>query len=162
MGAAAGALLLNETVSAENTPGTQVADKTSSIRVTALRTFWVASIVYIKLETNHGISGWGEIKGVDPRVAQPLVKSLFELLEGENPTRIEYLWQKIFRAERYARGGAFMVHTLAAIDMAEVLGQSGMERGRDQTPATRVAKSARNSSEISCCRKRASSGETGV
>lgn len=118
MGAAAGALLLNEAVSAENTPGTQVADKTSSIRVTALRTFWVASIVYIKLETNHEISGWGEIKAVDPRVALPLVQSLFELLDGENPTRIEYLWQKIFRAQRNARGGAFMVHTLAAIDMA--------------------------------------------
>jgi len=57
-------------------------------------------------------------KGVDPRVSKPLVESLFQLLDNENPTRIEYLWQKIFRAHRNMRGGALMIHTLAAIDMA--------------------------------------------
>jgi L-alanine-DL-glutamate epimerase-like enolase superfamily enzyme len=45
--------------------------------------------VYVKIETNHGISGWGDLKGVDPRPAQVLAQSLFELLDGENPTRIE-------------------------------------------------------------------------
>src|SRR5262249_23515094 len=43
---------------------------------------------------------------------------LFELLDGENPTRIEHLWQKLFRAHRDMRGGAIMVHTIAAIDIA--------------------------------------------
>ena len=71
-----------------------------------------------KIETNHGITGWGEIKGVDPRVSKPLAESLFELLDGENPTRIEHLWQKLYRAHRDMRGGPFMVHTLAGIDMA--------------------------------------------
>ena len=79
---------------------------------------WVGPVVYVKIETNHGIIGWGEIKGVDPRVAKPLAESLFELLDGENPTRIEHLWQKIYRAHRDIRGGPFMVHTLAGIDMA--------------------------------------------
>ena len=49
---------------------------------------------------------------------KPLAESLFELLDGENPTRIEHLWQKIYRAHRDIRGGPFMVHTLAGIDMA--------------------------------------------
>ena len=47
-----------------------------------------------------------------------LVQSLFELIEGENPTRIEHLWQKLYRAHRDMRGGALMVHTIAAIDIA--------------------------------------------
>jgi len=47
-----------------------------------------------------------------------LARSLFELLNGENPTRIEFLWQKIYRSHRDMRGGPFMTHTLAGIDMA--------------------------------------------
>jgi galactonate dehydratase len=83
-----------------------------------MKTYWVGPVVYVKIETNHGVSGWGDLKGVDPRPAQVLVRSLYELLEGENPTRIEYLWQKLFRAHRDMRGGAIMVHTIAAIDIA--------------------------------------------
>lgn len=115
---AAGIALVNNSVAQEKTPGTQVADRTSTIRITALKTFWVGPVVYVKIETNHGITGWGDLKGVDPRVSKPLAESLFELLDGENPTRVEHLWQKIFRAHRNIRGGAFLVHTLAAIDMA--------------------------------------------
>lgn len=118
VGAAAGIAFVNHAVADEKTPGTQVADRTSTIRITALKTYWVGPVVYVKIETNHGITGWGDLKGVDPRVSKPLAESLFELLDGENPTRVEYLWQKLFRAHRNMRGGALMVHTLAAIDMA--------------------------------------------
>ena len=116
--AVAGMSLVNAAVGEDKTPGAQVADSGSSIRITGLKTYWVGPVVYVKIETNHGISGWGDLKGVDPRPAQVLVESLFELLDGENPTRVEHLWQKLFRAHRNIRGGAFMVHTLAAIDMA--------------------------------------------
>ena len=116
--AVAGIAFVNHAVADEKTPGTQVGDRTSTIRITALKTYWVGPIVYVKIETNHGITGWGDLKGVDPRVSKPLAESLFELLDGENPTRVEHLWQKLFRAHRNMRGGALMVHTLAAIDMA--------------------------------------------
>jgi galactonate dehydratase len=116
--AAAGLAFVNDAVATESNPATQVADRSSSIRITALRTYWVGPVVYVKIETNHGVSGWGDLKGVDPRPAKVLVESLFELLDGENPTRIEHLWQKLFRAHRNMRGGSLMVHTIAAIDMA--------------------------------------------
>lgn len=116
--AAAGMAMVNHAVADENVPGNQVADRASSIRITALKTYWVGPIVYIKIETNHGISGWGDLKGVDPRPAKVLAEAMFELLDGENPTRIEYLWQKLYRAHRDMRGGPFMVHTIAAIDIA--------------------------------------------
>src|SRR5215213_2504471 len=99
-------------------PAAAVADRSSSIRITRLSAFWVNPCVFVKVETNHGVTGWGDVKAVDPRVSKPLAEALFELLDGENPTRIEHLWQKIFRAHRDIRGGAFLVHTLAAIDMA--------------------------------------------
>jgi galactonate dehydratase len=115
---AAGSALLAEAVGQEKNPATQVADKTSTLKITALRTYWVNPVVFVKIETNHGATGWGEIKGIDPRVAKVLAESLFSLIEGENPTRIEYLWQKVYRAHRDIRGGPFMVHTLAGIDIA--------------------------------------------
>jgi galactonate dehydratase len=115
--AAAAWALLQDAAGAEN-PAANVADKSSTIRLTSLRTYWVGPIVFLRLETNHGVVGWGEVKGVDPRVSRPLAESLFELLKGENPTRIEHLWQKVYRAHRDIRGGAFLVHTLAGFDMA--------------------------------------------
>src|SRR5262245_8806937 len=108
--AAAGAAFLNQAVGDDQNPAANVADRSSSIRITAMKLYWVGPVVYVKIETNHGISGWGDLKGVDPRVAKPLAESLFELLKDENPTRIEHLWQKLFRAHRDIRGGAFMVH----------------------------------------------------
>jgi len=114
----AGQALLSEAVADERNAATQVEDRTSTIRITGLRATWVNPCVFVRIETNHGVVGWGDIKGVDPRVSKPLVESLFELLDGENPTRIEYLWQKVFRANRNMRGGPLMIHTLAGIDMA--------------------------------------------
>ncbi len=115
---AAGAAVLSEAVGADRNPADQVADRTSSLRITGLKTFWVGPNVFVRLETNHGVVGWGDVKAVDPRVAKVLAEVLFELIDGENPTRIEHLWQKVYRAHRDIRGGPFMVHTLAGIDMA--------------------------------------------
>src|SRR5262245_13500778 len=94
--AAAGAAFLAEAVADAQNPAAQVADKASAIRITGLRTFWVGPAVTVRIETNQGVVGYGEIKGIDPRIGQPLAHVLFELLDGENPTRIEHLWQKVY------------------------------------------------------------------
>ena len=119
MGAfAAGTAILADAVAQENNPAANVADRTSSIKITALKASRVGTKAYVRIDTNHGITGWGEITGLDPLVACTLAYSLFELLDGENPTRIEHVWQKLYRAHRNLRGGSFMVHTISAIDMA--------------------------------------------
>jgi len=101
-----------------NSPAAQVVDRAASIRITGLRATLVSPVIYLRIETNQGVVGWGEIKGVHVRPAKPLAEAMFELLQGENPTRIEYLWQKMYRAHRNMRGGALMVHTIAGFDMA--------------------------------------------
>lgn len=113
----AGLALLNDAVGADN-PAANVTDRTSTIKISALKPFRVGTKGYIKIETNHGIFGWGEVTGLDPKVASVLAHSIFELLNGENPTRIEHLWQKVYRAHRNIRGGSFLTHVLSAIDMA--------------------------------------------
>jgi galactonate dehydratase len=115
---AAGVLLLNEVVAAADNPAANVADRTTNIRITSLRGIPTGTKCYVKVETNFGVTGWGEITGLDPKVAAALAESVLELLKDENPTRIEHLWQKVFRSHRDMRGGPFMTHTLSAIDMA--------------------------------------------
>ncbi len=115
--AAAGMLLLNEVSGADN-PAANVGDRASSIRITGFKTYPVGSKTLLKIETNQQVFGWGEISQLPPTVVGPLMQSMFELLDGENPTRIEHLWQKLYRAHRDFRGGAFMLHTIAGIDMA--------------------------------------------
>jgi galactonate dehydratase len=102
----------------EKNPAAQVEDRATAIRISALRAMQAGRKAYVKIETNQKVTGWGEITGLDPKVACALADSLFQLLDGENPTRIEHLWQKLYRAHRDMRGGPFMVHTISAIDMA--------------------------------------------
>ena len=73
---------------------------------------------YVKIETNMGVTGWGEINNMETTVTCALARSLSEMIIGENPTRIEHHWQRLFRAHRNIRGGGLMVHTISAIDMA--------------------------------------------
>ena len=105
-------------VSGREAKGAEVEDRGTNIKISALRGFRVGTKAYIKIETNREITGWGEVTGLDPVVAVALAKSLFELLDGENPTRVEYLWQKLYRSHRDMRGGPFMTHVISAIDMA--------------------------------------------
>jgi galactonate dehydratase len=118
IGAAAAVGLLAGSAAGADAPGNAVADKTSSIKCKALRGTVVGPKAYIKIETNHDITGWGEVTGSEPKVSVVLAESLFELLDGENPTRVEHLWQKLFRSHRDIRGGPIMVHVISAIDMA--------------------------------------------
>jgi galactonate dehydratase len=116
--AASGFALVQDALGAQHNPAVQVADRTTSLKITGMKSFWVNPNVFVRIETNHGVVGWGDIKGVDPRVSKPLAESLYELLDGENPTRIEHIWQKLYRSHRDIRGGPFMVHTIAGIDQA--------------------------------------------
>jgi galactonate dehydratase len=115
---AAGALLLQEGISRAENPADNVGDRLTSLKISGLKATRVGTKAYIKIETNQGLTGWGEVTGLDPTVACALAQSLFELLKDQNPTRIEHLWQRMYRSHRDQRGGAYMVHTISAIDMA--------------------------------------------
>jgi galactonate dehydratase len=115
--AAAGVLLSGAEGQAAN-PGANVEDRASAIRITGLRATPVGPKAFFKIETNHQVTGWGEVTGSEPKVACVLAESLFELLQGENPTRVEHLWQKLYRSHRDMRGGPLLTHVISGIDMA--------------------------------------------
>src|SRR5262245_9458138 len=101
--AAAGLVLAGGAATAAEGPGKDVEDRTTTLKIKSARGIPTGPKCYVKIETNHGITGWGEITGLEPNVAAALVASLFELLDGENPTRVEHLWQKVFRSHRDMR-----------------------------------------------------------
>jgi len=100
------------------TPSKEIEDRGSNVKITSLRAINVGVKGYVKIETNMDVVGWGEINNMDTKVACALAESLSEILIGENPTRIEHLWQRMFRSHRNIRGGGLMVHTISGIDMA--------------------------------------------
>ncbi len=115
--------MLTGLIAKADNPGVAVEDRATGIRITAARATPIGTPqgtkTVLKIETNQpGIVGWGEISQLPPTVVVPLVELFFELLDGENPTRVDHLWQKMYRAHRDFRGGAFMVHTISGIDMA--------------------------------------------
>ncbi len=89
---------------------------------------------FLKIETDKNITGWGEVTGCEPNVAAALAHSMFELLDGENPTRIEHLWQKYSARTATCGGGPFMVHTHLR-HRHGLVGHRGQALGRSRLPA---------------------------
>ncbi len=84
--AAAGGLALAGTVSAADPPA--VEDRGANIKIKSLRGIACGPKTFIKIETDKNVVGWGEVTGCEPKAAAVLAESLFELLDGENPTRV--------------------------------------------------------------------------
>lgn len=80
----------------------------------AIRRNWV----FVKILTDEGIYGWGE--GTLERQENAVKESVFHLAHmvvDEDPTRIQYLWQKMYR-HGFWRGGVVIGSALSAIDQA--------------------------------------------
>jgi len=83
----------------------------------------------LKIETDEGVVGWGEpvIEG-RARTVETAVQEMEPYLIGQDPARINDLWQTMYRAGFY-RGGAILMSAIAGIDQAlwdikgKVLGQ---------------------------------------
>ncbi|AVR94643.1 galactonate dehydratase [Pseudoduganella armeniaca] len=74
--------------------------------------------MFLKIETDEGITGWGEpvIEG-RARTVEAAVQELSEYLVGQDPLRINDLWQVMYRGGFY-RGGAILMSAIAGIDQA--------------------------------------------
>lgn len=84
--------------------------------------------IFVKLITDEpGLFGWGEATlewhtgGV-----VGAIEDLSQLLIGEDPTRIEYLWQMMYRQHFWHGNGIIRSTAIAGIDIAlwDILGKS--------------------------------------
>ena len=74
--------------------------------------------LFLKVETDEGVTGWGEpvIEGRASTV-EAAVHELADYLVGQDPARINDLWQVLYRGGFY-RGGAILMSAIAGIDQA--------------------------------------------
>lgn len=97
------------------------------MKITDVRTFLVPPRwLFCRIGTDEGIVGWGEpvVEGRAETV-RAAVDELTDLLLGQDPRRIEDLWQRMTKAAFY-RGGPVLSSAVAGIDQAlwDILGRS--------------------------------------
>jgi galactonate dehydratase len=89
------------------------------MKITKLTTYRVPPRwMLLKIETDEGIVGWGEpvIEG-RARTVETAVQEFAPYLIGQDPARINDLWQVMYRGSFY-RGGAILMSAVAGIDQA--------------------------------------------
>ena len=93
--------------------------------------YW-GEFLFVEVTTDEGISGWGEITTttrIANRALCSILSRLGDQLAGEDPSKIERLWHKVFRSFTYMGSRGAGVECVSAIDIAlwdirgKVLGQ---------------------------------------
>lgn len=97
----------------------------SKVRVTGLKVFGVSvtptsdrPYVFVKIETNAGIVGWGEatLEG-KAGAAMACVNDLKDFVIGSDPMQVEHIWQSMY-VHAFYRGGPVMGSAISGIDHA--------------------------------------------
>jgi len=88
------------------------------IRVSQIETFVLkSSWVFVKISTDAGIVGWGEMLKDDARACAAGALEVAPYLVGQDPRRVTHHWQAIHRGAFY-RGGPIKTAILSGIDQA--------------------------------------------
>jgi galactonate dehydratase len=89
-----------------------------NIKVTKIESFVLKnSWVFVKISTDAGIVGWGEMLKDDAKACAAGALEVANYLVGKDPTRVAYHWQAIHRGAFY-RGGPIKTAILSGIDQA--------------------------------------------
>ena len=89
-----------------------------NIKVTKIETFVLRnSWVFVKISTDAGITGWGEMLKDDAKACAAGALEVGNYLIGKDPLRVAHHWQAIHRGSFY-RGGPIKTAILSGIDQA--------------------------------------------
>ncbi len=108
------------TLGAFNTVRTSAAaiGPNDKIKVTKVETFVLRnSWVFVKLSTDAGITGWGEMLKDDAKACAAGALEVADYLVGKDPRRVTHHWQAIHRGAFY-RGGPIKTAISSGIDQA--------------------------------------------
>jgi galactonate dehydratase len=120
---AAAAVRLGAQSTAQPTPALPQAP--GRIKVTGMKAIGVTweqnsdrPYVFVKIETDQGIVGWGEatLEGKAGAVIQT-VDDLKTFVIGADPMRVEHIWQDMY-IHAFYRGGPILVSAMSGIDQA--------------------------------------------
>jgi len=88
------------------------------MKITQIRCFCVEPRwLFVKLETDEGLYGWGECLGDKAYVIAEAVRSFEHALIGEDPRKIVHHWQSMYRGA-FWRGGSTLCAAISGLEMA--------------------------------------------
>lgn len=90
-----------------------------ALKITRLETYHVRPRwLLLKLHTDAGLFGWGEplLEG-RAHTVETAVREIGRTLVGEDPMRIEHIWQRYYRGDFY-RGGPILTSALSGVEQA--------------------------------------------
>ena len=74
--------------------------------------------LFVKIETDEGLHGWGEASlELKEKTVEQAIHQYADWIIGQDPTRIEHLWQILYR-HSFWRGGVVLNTALSGIDQA--------------------------------------------
>ncbi len=73
--------------------------------------------IYVKIETDEGLVGWGEAT-IGPLTIAHMVEEFGQLLIGKDPGRIEDHWQNLYHHFQNMRGGPVQMPAISGIEVA--------------------------------------------
>lgn len=79
-------------------------------------------LVFVQVDTDEGITGWGEVTTypgpVANRAVASMIREVSDFVAGENANEFERLWQKIFRSFTYVGTRGAVTAVISGIDIA--------------------------------------------
>lgn len=91
----------------------------SDVRITAIKGYRFKKAHYVKIETNEGISGWGESDGANKRFTTDYIRrNLESYIVGKNPFDSEGIWHECYLKGLEAGIGGIHPGALAGVDNA--------------------------------------------
>ena len=93
------------------------------MKIKDLRTFIIgtrqADRVFVQITTDDGLTGWGEATlEANGRVTATAVQEFKPYLVGLDPTRVDMIWQSLYKTFWGRRGGAIFMTALSGIEQA--------------------------------------------
>jgi galactonate dehydratase len=97
------------------------------MKVTDVRTYLTGPWMFIKVETDEGIYGWGEAFGAEARGAslQAAVGEIGRYLVGRDPSSIEHHWQLLYHRYAWTSRGPVVLGAISGVEHAlwDILGK---------------------------------------
>jgi galactonate dehydratase len=93
------------------------------VKITEIRTYILEDrgprkFVFVKVVTDEGLHGWGEgTLEMKQNTVAAAVRDLEQFLIGEDPTRVDYLWQRMYR-HGFWRGGVAILSAISGLEQA--------------------------------------------
>jgi galactonate dehydratase len=77
--------------------------------------------IFVEVQTDEGITGWGEVTTTHPvanRAVCAILRELSPMIVGDDPVQIEKIWNKIFRRFTYMGSRGATTNAISGIDIA--------------------------------------------